>query len=280
MSDKILNTRIQLKYDTYANWIDETKVGKGANLVLKKGEIAFCEIPAGSNEATTAPTILFKVGDGTSTFKALKWASALAADVYSWAKEKTKPTYGANEIDYTKTIKEKDGEGNVTTKTETVSTQAAIDALYTAIETLSGDAGASIADLAAIINKNKEDISDIVAEIGVASTDDEAATGLYAAIESAQTKADAAYVKPSAGIAETDLASDVKESLNKAKTALQAADISGLATKQEVTDESAIRKAAEDKVLEDAKKYADDIKADLLGDSLAFMIINPFLNIF
>lgn len=83
---KTIETRLQLKYDTYANWTDETQAGLGANLVLLKGEIGICEIPAENAEATTAPTVLFKVGDGTNPFKSLKWASALAADVYSWAK--------------------------------------------------------------------------------------------------------------------------------------------------------------------------------------------------
>lgn len=83
---KTLQTRIALKHDTWAAWHDETKENQGANLVLLKGEIGFCEIPSGNSEATTAPTVLFKVGDGTTPFKTLKWASALAADVYSWAK--------------------------------------------------------------------------------------------------------------------------------------------------------------------------------------------------
>lgn len=104
-----LNTRLQLKIDTWGNWgkfYDSTApatevnapdkiaevadwsiyADKGAALLLKRGEIALCEIPTGSSEATTAPTILFKVGDGTSRFCQLKWASALAADVHSWAK--------------------------------------------------------------------------------------------------------------------------------------------------------------------------------------------------
>lgn len=83
---KTLQTRIALKYDTYANWTDEAK---GANLVLLKGELGICEIPSGNAQATTAPTVLFKVGDGTNPFKSLKWASALAADVYGWAKADT-----------------------------------------------------------------------------------------------------------------------------------------------------------------------------------------------
>lgn len=93
MAEKIVNTRLQLKIDTYQNWTDLSKAGVGGNLVLKKGEIGLCEIPSGNNAATTAPTILFKVGDGTLPFhhadptKCLKWASALAADVYAWAKK-------------------------------------------------------------------------------------------------------------------------------------------------------------------------------------------------
>lgn len=83
---KTLQTRIALKYDTYANWTDGTKEGQGANLVLLKGELGICAIENKSEGAQTAPTVLFKVGDGVTPFKTLKWASALAADVYAWAK--------------------------------------------------------------------------------------------------------------------------------------------------------------------------------------------------
>lgn len=89
MATKELLTRIALKYDTYANWSDTSKEGQGGNLVLLKGEIGLCEIPSGSNEATTAPTVLFKVGNGEDPFKSLKWVSATAADVHGWAKAQT-----------------------------------------------------------------------------------------------------------------------------------------------------------------------------------------------
>lgn len=94
MATKELQTRLQLKYDTYANWNDETLgENKGANLVLLKGEIGICAIgntaETGSAEATNNPAVLFKVGDGVTPFKRLKWASALAADVYGWAKSET-----------------------------------------------------------------------------------------------------------------------------------------------------------------------------------------------
>lgn len=86
MAEKLLNTRIALRIDTFENWAKTDDASKGANLVLKRGEIGLCEIPAQNPEAQTAPTVLFKVGNGTKKFGELNWASALAADVYSWAK--------------------------------------------------------------------------------------------------------------------------------------------------------------------------------------------------
>lgn len=102
---KNLNTRIALKYDTYGNW-------QHHNPILLKGEIAIAELPVSENkpgvgepnaEGSTpaiqnAPNILIKVGDGTNHYNDLKFVSALAADVYSWAKAATKPTYSAGEI--------------------------------------------------------------------------------------------------------------------------------------------------------------------------------------
>lgn len=82
-TEKIINTRIQLKYDTLTNW--ET-----SNPVLKAGEVAVIAIASGNTQtvnSVTAPQCLMKVGDGTSNFKALPYTSALAADVYSWAKK-------------------------------------------------------------------------------------------------------------------------------------------------------------------------------------------------
>ena len=78
MAEKILNTRIQLKYDTLTNWTNST-------FTLKKGEIAIVEVP--TVEGSTLQPVMFKVGDGTKTFSQLDWASAKAADVYGWAKK-------------------------------------------------------------------------------------------------------------------------------------------------------------------------------------------------
>ena len=123
--EKIINARFAQKIDSYANWTDETLgEGKGALCVLKHGEIGFCEIPSGSASATTAPTILFKVGDGTSPFKSLKWASALAADVYGWAKAET-----VELINEKLTFKNKDGSIAKEVDLSTFATDAKVEEL-------------------------------------------------------------------------------------------------------------------------------------------------------
>lgn len=92
MPTKTLNTRIKLKYDTLANWTS-------ANPVLLAGEVAVVSVPTGGSlQQVTPPAIVFKVGDDTSDFNTLPYASGLAADVYAWAKAATKPSYTVSEI--------------------------------------------------------------------------------------------------------------------------------------------------------------------------------------
>lgn len=94
ITEKILQTRLQLKYDTYANWTTN-------NPVLKAGEMAVATIPSGTSTTpamTNLPNIVLKVGDGETAYNDLKFVSALAADVHGWAKEASKPTYAYNEI--------------------------------------------------------------------------------------------------------------------------------------------------------------------------------------
>ena len=100
MTEKILNTRIQLRYDTYENWTKTEVAGQGANLVLKEGEVGVCAIPAGAtvNGIKNPPHVMMKIGDGVTPFASLNWLSGRAADVEDWAKAETKPTYDAEEI--------------------------------------------------------------------------------------------------------------------------------------------------------------------------------------
>lgn len=84
-NEKILNTRIQLKYDSLQNW-------HTANTLLKAGEVAVAYLPPkgdGSAPAAIASGVLMKVGPGN--FNDLPWVSATAADVYGWAKQAELP---------------------------------------------------------------------------------------------------------------------------------------------------------------------------------------------
>lgn len=107
MAEKVLKTKIKLRYDTYDKW-------KAANPILEKGEIAVVEIDTKDPANKLLPPIMFKVGNGQTKqengetvklrFKDLNWSSALAADVYDWAKTPQKPTYNYSEIQNLPTI--------------------------------------------------------------------------------------------------------------------------------------------------------------------------------
>lgn len=132
-TEKRLLSRIQLRYDTYANWTS-TSLGadKGANLVLKAGEVGICSIPAGvsADGVQNPPHVMFKVGDGTSAFSALSWTSAKAADVYAWAKQASLPV-------------SKEGSGNAVTA-------IAWDEATKGIKFTMGETFATAAELAAV----------------------------------------------------------------------------------------------------------------------------------
>lgn len=201
---KTLKTRIQLKYDTLANWnaVADT-------FVPNKGEVCFVEIPTGDNTATTAPTVLFKVGDGAKTWGALKWGSALAADVYAWAKAASKPSYTASEVGVNETafpgLKKTGTITGITMNGASKGTSGVVD-LGTVVTDVSG----------------KQDKA--VSITGIT------ATTVNEALKELSERVNGKYSKPAGGIPKSDLASGVQTSLGKADTALQA--------HQEVTLES------------------------------------------
>ena len=115
-NEKILNTRIQLRYDSYEKWSEN-------NPLLKAGEVAIVYLATTSAMAPGTDAqhpVLFKVGPGN--FNDLPWASALAADVHGWAK-KTESEF----IDWVKTL--------VTVNDLSVYTKSEIDALLEANST-------------------------------------------------------------------------------------------------------------------------------------------------
>ena len=162
-----IKTRISLRYDSLTNWTTH-------NPELLKGEIAICQIDtadSGKNTAdatagahsTPVPTVLFKVGGSVypaghekegklKTFNDLPWASAKAADVYSWAKQ--------SDSDFitwlnSRTDVEFLDEAAVAAliKTETDKLSAADSALESRIETLEANFGGDASTEGTIDNK-------------------------------------------------------------------------------------------------------------------------------
>lgn len=88
MAEKVIKGRIRLNTESY----DELF---GSTTVLDKGEVAIATIPSSDGKI-----VMMKIGDGVNLFKNLEWVSALASDVYEWAKAEQKPTYAANEIKF------------------------------------------------------------------------------------------------------------------------------------------------------------------------------------
>lgn len=203
MAEKTLKTRIQLKYDTLANWTDTGVAGAGGNLVLKKGELGIVEVPTGSSlQQTTPPAVMMKVGDGVKAFKDLPWTSALAADVYGWAKAATKPTYTASEV------------GVTTTAFPGLNKVGTVTGIKKNGSTLSPSNG--VIDLGTLLGPT--DLTDYqLKAINVTGITAETVTGALAEIN---TLAGGKYSKPSTGIPASDLAQAVQDSLDKADSAL------------------------------------------------------------
>lgn len=247
MAEKVLTTRIQLRYDSYENWV-------GSNPVLKAGEMALTSIPqtgSGADQHTQPPAILAKVGNGTAKYNELPWESALAADVYAWAKSATfgaavtltssgtgdfvkNVTISGNTITLTK--------GNPASTTAKVLNTTATTAQTTAASevilgsgtitlhkiaktgTYSDLIGKPTLGTAAAKNEDAFDTAGSAAAVlgSSADTSDKATVyGAKAAATAAQATANSKYSKPSGGIPKTDLASAVQTSLGKADSSVQ-----------------------------------------------------------
>ena len=90
MADHILETQIQLRYGTYSQWMN-------SDVILRQGEAAIAIFPD-TNANRPPKAVGIKIGNGSAYFHELPWIQAIAADVYNWAKQSTKPSYNADEI--------------------------------------------------------------------------------------------------------------------------------------------------------------------------------------
>lgn len=253
MAIKELQTRIALKYDSFENW-------QKSDLVLLPGELGICTIgtttETGKDEATTNPTVLFKVGDGTTPAKNLKWASALAADVYNWAKSKTVVLDG-------KVLKFKTG----TTVNHTV--DLSTFALASDVSTLSGEVAEIKASLGGSGDIDKA-IDDVEARLDVIE-----GTG-----EGSIEKAKADAIAAAQEYTNTETANFHAALTNDMQTALTAVEerLTGIETKNSTQDSEisenayAIAKEVTDRTnavsaLDTAYKAADKAINDKIGGS-------------
>lgn len=160
MANKELLTRIQSRISTLAEWkaVEST-------FVPLRGEICIAEIPSGDPTATSSPTCLIKVGDGTTVFKNLTWLSARAADVSNFLKV--------------------DSEGNVWTQSNF---EAWIKSLVTIddVDTSAFATSAALEEVKSTADQNKADIAELTT---THATDKEA---LDTAVKAAQSAADKA----------------------------------------------------------------------------------------
>ena len=213
MATTTLNTRIALKYDTLTNW-------NASEFILKKGEVAICSLANSETaEQSTPPAVLLKVGDGVHKFRELPWASGLAADVYGWAKEATKPSYTPGEVGADKAGSAATALADAKKYTDQQIGALPAQAEYT-LETGGTDGslvlkkdGVAVGDAAVV-----KGWADLLAK-AQKGIDDAAAAA--AAAQAAQSTAEGRYSKPDGGIPKKDLAQAVQTSLGKADTALQ-----------------------------------------------------------
>ena len=260
MAIKELKTRIALKYDTLAHWQE-------SNLVLKAGELAIAYL-GDSKDLTTAvqgegvnqKPVLFKVGDGSHTFKDLPFASALAADVYTWAKQ--------SEGDFVNnflSLKTSDGTSIQAKLNAVFATDSelstAINDLRTELSGENGLAGA-ISRIAAIENTMATD-SELAAAIAQEVKDRDAAI---------KVETDRALAAEEALGKRIDAIDFVDE--NELATALapyaKSADVA--ATYETISNVNLVRdrvKALEDHK-DDYKAYADQAEADALSAAKAY----------
>lgn len=252
MAIKELQTRIALKYDSFENW-------QKADLVLLPGELGICTIgtttETGKDEATTNPTVLFKVGDGTTPAKNLKWASALAADVYNWAKSETVVLDG-------KVLKFKTG----TTVNHTV--DLSTFALASDVATLSGDVAeikASLGD-SGDIGKAIDDVEarlDVIEGTGEGSIEKAKADAIAAAQE---------YTNTETANFHAALTNDMQTALTAVEERLTDIETKNSTQDSEISENAdAIAKEVTDRTnavsaLDTAYKAADKAINDKIGD--------------
>ncbi len=283
-----IKTRIQLKYDTLAAWN-----GLSDDKILKAGEVAAVAIPENTatdgngKTITTAPTTLFKVGDGKSTFKALPWLSALAADVHAWAKDdwetfiaKVDTALSTGSVAY---VKASDFDTFKSTTIGTITDELTATTVFGKIAELE-----DVADAADTLSKaNKEAIDTLNGAADEAGSVAAQVKVAADAADAAQDRADEAFAKAEANataISKLDDTYATDDELEAVRATLQGnidgkADAGNVYTKNDadakfetIDNVSAISDDVDElktwtTETGATKKYVDDTKSDLIGDA-------------
>ena len=223
MAEKILNTRIQLKGDSFKNW-------SSANPILKLNELAVVRID--SDDTTVLGSgisgIYFKVGDGTKHFSELGFSGGIDGRVIAEAISK---------------------EALVATITDTIThagiaTDETVQALAGKVTSLEGLVGTE-----AVATQ----IADAIAELNLSNT--------YAAKEHTHTKSEITDFAHTHAMTEvtglTDAIADAKKAGSDANTALEEYKVTNNAAVKANADAIATINAAETGILAKAKEYAD-----------------------
>jgi len=251
--EKILQTRIQLRYDEYTNWYNN-------NPVLKRGEIAIATIPENhtnpsTGEITQIPAVVMKVGTGAETgsnYRDLPFVSAKAADVLAACKSEASLRTFVNGV----------------IADAGIATSEAMEALAGRVTKLEGDENTAGSVAKAI--KDAINALNLTDTYATKDHDHEIfdVNGLQDALDGKQASGDYATKSEAQGYANAkdNAIAEAKKAGDDAAAALNTYKgemVTALAGKQDVIAENtydAYGSAAQ--ALEDAKKYADDNDAD------------------
>lgn len=259
----IMNVLYKLRGDTLNNW--STK-----NPVLAEREPAIVIIPADSNSGLNEPAVLLKIGDGTTAFNDLGYLSAIAGDVPAWAKEATKPTYGADEITgidtyIAKYVNEQMG---ISVDTDTQYTIVPVDGNAYQYKLMSkSKADEQYATEVAVIDIPKYDdtalagrVSDLEGLVGNTAV----STQIAAAIEALKL-ADTYEAKGAAAAVQgetTSTVKDVEDALNTYKTSNDTAVATAKKAGDDAQADLDAYKTTNDEAVAAAKKSGDDAMAE------------------
>lgn len=230
-TEKTLNTRIALRYDTYENWIANDPV-------LMAGELALSAVSVKQDSAVNfVPSVLVKAGNGTSKYSELDYIFAKAADVLEACKSESGLTAFVNNV----------------INNAGIATDEALNALKDRVSTAEGDIDALeglVGDTAVATQ-----ISDAIAKLDLANTYDAkgAAAAVQASLESYKTSNNAVIEAIKDGTV-IDSFKDVEDQLATKETKGAAAQ--ALADAKEYAD-------GKDASIAAAKKAGDDAQADV-----------------